>query len=768
MSGPAGRPSDGVKPKSNPFEEKWSQQTKRAGSKKQKPGLRKTGPASSGRNFFQDQRFGENKPELSEEDRYLARLQRERSRGTKKRKRYNLSDFLADENPAAEATGTQAPEFPAFAKDAQSKYSLLKDDFDAESLPSGSDGEADEGMIRFPLNADDEPEVKDIDSAGASDDEEAEGGDRNTRTHGEIMSEVMDKSKMFKALRQHTKAADEEKREELDKELPAIMALLSKGDKWKKSDSEGAVKKDGSKFNYESTFQSLAAERRARPSSRLKTEEEKEADERDRLEKLEETRKARMEGISDSEDDDDSDMDAESSSKSAEKAKTKVDKAQHASKVSSQGKPQAAPINEMESVPYFFDECPSTAAELTSWLNSASVSLRGVIVERLLKCFAISLNPSVNGPKLQNLLGLLLSRVVDLSGQVVNLASAAEEVDLLSKHIHTLSSKYPFVAIEWSREQLYESYTKLQCNPASALSDCWNISDVIVLRLLSRLFPGSDVRHSIATPLHLLLSEALSRCQSRNDQAYALGFFVCSVAVELSASSARLSGQVVDFLSRSASTYGLKNEEDEQSNGVTGLVLADCLKVNNKPCPNMRSKIIEAVKKLIVASLYRGRLPSIDLVYGPVLVVLAKNPAEFLATHNQVSKMAQESAKSRKALSLYSEKSIVVPKVLNPKFSAVNGVYRKHNRSRMRGETVEEMRESANRIRKALNKEERGYARDLRKEALLMAQERSEIDSEKNAYAESKSKELQVFLETQQATWKQAAKKQKQMSGKRW
>lgn len=81
---------------------------------------------------------------------------------------------------------------------------------------------------------------------------------------------------------------------------------------------------------------------------------------------------------------------------------------------------------------------------------------------------------------------------------------------------------------------------------------------------------------------------------------------------------------------------------------------------------------------------------------------------------------------------------------------------------------MEEMRESASRIRKTMNKKGLGYPRDFRKEALLAAQERSEIEPEKQAYAESKTKELQVLPENQQETRKQTAKKRKHMSGKRW
>ncbi len=787
MSGAQGVRRQEEKAASNPFEERWNRQTKRTQTKKAKM-AKSSAPVhalgSSRRNLFQDQRVGENNPGLGEEDRYLARLQRERSRGTRKRKRYNLSDFLDDEKANEQPSSVNGDEFPSMRNQGDGKYSVLKDDFDDESLLSDSDLEGGKDASKNDDNLTDVPPAKEcpVDEPSGDDEERGSG----IRTHREVMNEVMGKSKMFKALRQQAKAADEEQREELDKELPEIMALLVKTNQAKKRSKAPASNEDNSEFNYEATFQKLASEPRAHATNRLKTEEEKEAEERSRLEKLEETRRARMEGLVDSESDDEP-MNLEPTTNPTRKekiGKTLKSKGKLL-EASSKSQNQSCSIEDLDSVPYFFETCPSESSELAELLDIASVNLRGIIVERLVKCFAVSVDPSVNGPKLQRLLSLLLYRVHGLSRRGIGkLSLAAEEIDVLSKHIYVLASKYPSIAIEWSREQLYEMYNALQIKPKRALSKCWGVSQLLVLRLVSRIFPGSDVRHAVATPLLLLLSEALSRCKHKNDVDFAVACFICSIALELSAASTRISGQLMDFLCRGLAAYTYEEVEyssdsdvgkaqtcatcGSEVKSVKSLGLIDCIPSSGPSCKHASLKIGLALRRLTVAALFRGRLSCIDLVYEPVVNILSGVSSESSDVLQHILDDAQTCAATRSALSLYKEKSVVAPKVLNPKFSAVNGVYRKHNRSRVRGETVEEMRESACRIRKALKKEERGYARDLRKEALLMAQHRSEIEAEKLAHADAKSRELQIFLETQQATWKQAAKKQKQMTGKRW
>lgn len=756
----SGKSKNGEGKPSNPFEEKWNKQTQRAKKKKKTaPGLVLHPSKSSGRNSFQDQRVGENNPKMSEEDRYLARLQRERTRGTKKRKRYNLTDAW-DEMKAEERAAKEADEFAPKEPDA-SAHTVLQNVYDED------------GDIAL---SDEDEEVSDVavDDARVGDDgDSGDESDRSDhRTHREVMHEVMEKSKMYKAQRQQVKAVDEEYREVLDRELPEIMSLLTKS-----NNIEGNRKKDkvmDSKFDYEETLQMLAKESRARATTRLKTAEEKEAEERERLEELERTRLSRMQGLLDDSDEDSGNESAEDSETVAE-----VEKVLPSKKITAGASDKAVSVKTAEDVPYLFKKCPSESEELSNLLCTIAIELRGVVIERLLKCFAISLDPSTNGPKLRRLLVLLLDRVKALANSNRdNISNASEEIEVLVEHIYILSSKYPAPVIEWAREFLYEAYTALQQDSNVALSNRWGVSQLLMFRVLGKLFPGSDVRHTVITPMLLLLSEAMMPNRTKTDLDVAMCCFLCATFLEVSAASARISGQVIDFLARAVIRHSSRSGKEKSKSGkpscancgklvcdVNPLALTDCFALNE--CTHVALKIANCTRNLVSAALFRGRLASADLVFSSLLEGLSGSPKnEDLA--NSLKTHFQTQATTRKALTLYLQKSVAVPKAVNPKFTAVNGVYRKHSGNRHKPATVQQMRESAKRVRKALKKEERGYARDLRKEAMRVAQHRNEQDIEKRAHTDAKTLELKLFLENQQATWNQASKKQKQMSGKKW
>lgn len=741
--------------KNNPFEEQWIKKTKNdlLAKKRERPNSRAF--TFSGRNKVQDQRVGEKNPKLSEEDRYLARLQRERSRGTKKRKRFNIEDDVEEEEGQRKpgSKNLKVDEFPM--KDPTAwKYFMLNeanDDYQEGSENGDSDVEesTDKRLSRTRVDGN----ARDSDSDASVE----------PRTHQEVMNEVMMKSKMYKEQRQQTKAADEIQREALDEALPELMDLLRKSDEQKPASVDDDDDTNASSFNYEATLQALTMDRRAQPTHRLKTKEEKEVEERERLEELERTRLARMRGTDEIDEDDDNAVESDSSEDIDDNAENMQDEDEV--EVIRDGQ-----IEIQDEVPYLFKKCPSTPAELASLLLKTTVSLRGVVIERLLKCFAVSLNSS-NGPKLKRLLELFLGRIQSLSRSVKNVPLVVEEIEILTVHCYSLASKYPSVLIDWAKERLYSAYSDLQENREENLSVSWTIAHLLILRVIGQLFPGSDVRHGIMTPFFILISESISPARLKSDKDFALATFLCSIILELSSPSTRVSGQIVQFLATALASYpcsAVSANETKSTNGVdrnsgTPLLISDLVEEETTSA-HFRVKLGFAIRKLALAALYRGRMCNLDLIYAPI----SKGDLTDGETKSALCKLIKEQGATRKPLKLYTEKSVAIPKGLNPKFTATNGVFKKNNRGRFGLSSTQQSEESAKRIRKALNKEERGYARDLRNEAALRAQQQYEQESAKRDYSNAKTKELKLFLEEQQSTWNQAAKKQKKLSGKKW
>ncbi|XP_066386724.1 uncharacterized protein [Miscanthus floridulus] len=298
--------------RSNPFEAIWSRRkfdvlgkkskgeegrvsrSRSEAIRKRENTLLKEFVESGKSSVFHDRRIGERDDTLPEFDKAILRQQRERLAKLKRESKYNLSDD---------------DEYEANVHNMLSE----KDDFDEEvPLDDGSD---DEGKMvlskkRLSLQSDNHPSVTDLPQ----------------ETHGqkskkEVMTEIISKSKFYKAQRAKEREEDEHLVEKLDNDFASLaqtQALLSLTESAKvkvnKNDSSAGL--TGKEiFNkakadtYEKLVKEMVLDQRARPSDRTKTPEEIAQEEKERLEKLEEERQKRMLGTADSSDEDDDNED---------------------------------------------------------------------------------------------------------------------------------------------------------------------------------------------------------------------------------------------------------------------------------------------------------------------------------------------------------------------------------------------------------------------------------------------------------------------------
>ncbi|KAJ1308377.1 hypothetical protein OPQ81_004083 [Rhizoctonia solani] len=249
-----------------------------------------------------DRRFGENDATMTPEERMLERFTRERQRQAKG-VAFNLED---DEE---------------LTHYGQSLNAL--DDFDGTGIELDDDeesGQIDANVVRH-------------DHFGGFDDEKEDEPERK-KSKAEVMSEIIAKSKAYKAERQEQREADDNARHQLDQEFASIRDLLyapappdpsssgsnsiplgkprmqptpteeTKSDQADASTSEektGPVAKTDE--DYDQFVRELVFDKRSRPTDRLKTEEELAREAAEALEKAEKARLRRMRG-EESEDDD--------------------------------------------------------------------------------------------------------------------------------------------------------------------------------------------------------------------------------------------------------------------------------------------------------------------------------------------------------------------------------------------------------------------------------------------------------------------------------
>ncbi|KAJ3014689.1 nucleolar complex protein 14 [Thoreauomyces humboldtii] len=335
---------------SNPFEMKVTRQKHEVMGRKVKgatgkPGaVRKRGEENRKRTLavemdrknkdsaFVDRRFGEHDASMSMEDKMLERFMKEKSKRSDRGSMFNLQD-----NDDDEGMGELTHRGRALDEDVFNDAGLMRVGGDGEDSDGGG-GQIDKNTVRY------------THFGGFSDDEEGGpvGEDGRKKSKNEVMKEVIAKSKLHKRERQMQKEQDEDLADELDAQLDEIKGLLapskprparpSRDDRTGATDSNmvqvsnkrGRVDddddddgvdadratakaavfpdeptpaaKEGEQEieaydDYDRFVRELASERRAKPTDRLKTEEELAQDEKNKLEQLEQDRQRRMLGL---------------------------------------------------------------------------------------------------------------------------------------------------------------------------------------------------------------------------------------------------------------------------------------------------------------------------------------------------------------------------------------------------------------------------------------------------------------------------------------
>ncbi|KAI1345149.1 Nop14-like protein [Xylariaceae sp. FL0016] len=234
-----------------------------------------------------DRRFGENDPTMSLEQKMQERFVRE-----KLSHKSSMFD-LEDDEPNAGLTH--------LGKSLFENASL--DDFDEDDLAeSGSEDQGDERYTAKRLRGYD---VEDDDG------EEVDGQPERKKTKQEVYKEIIAKSKFHKAERQAQKDEDDDLREELDRELGDVRALLLNPSRdSKRNDGTAAETTAGGREqmerDYDLRLKALAMDRRAQASERTKSEGEKAQEALQKLQDLETRKAKRMRGEAASDSDEES------------------------------------------------------------------------------------------------------------------------------------------------------------------------------------------------------------------------------------------------------------------------------------------------------------------------------------------------------------------------------------------------------------------------------------------------------------------------------
>jgi nucleolar protein 14 len=549
-----------------------------------------------------DRRFGENDPTMTPEQRAAERFARQSERQLKKRSMFNLEDE-ADNNVQLTHMGHSL----TFGE------GDTQDDFKEENF-SPSDGGSDEleGESRS------ENFERPLKRRRLSDDEGAENQkDENSdllerkKSKQEVMREVIAKAKLHKYERQQAKEDDDDLRAELDKGLSDFLdsmqslrkspppsravedsvpimnpdrAALLAGEDRQKADQE-----------YNERVLQMAMDKRSKPSTRTKTDEEKAGEEAGRLRDLEAERLRRMQGAAegsdeeneqaaqilddleqddaeafglgqaangfkkrsslDVEDEDDFVLDDDliASDSELDLAAEDDEASGEESAIEDDGDddfinglvlpPDTAfhKTNSLNGSPgrslSFTYPCPTTHEEFLSILQDTSVDDVPTVVQRIRALYHPKLSAG-NKAKLEAFAAVLTQHVAYLADKESHAPNGV--LESLLRHLHSLAKSHPSAIAAAIRTRLKDiaDSRPLELRPG----------DFIILTGISTVFPTSDHFHSVVTPASLTIAQFLGQSRRLTLMQLVQGAYCCTLALQYQNFSKRFIPEVMTYI----------------------------------------------------------------------------------------------------------------------------------------------------------------------------------------------------------------------------
>uniref|UniRef100_A0ACD5V2I2 Uncharacterized protein n=1 Tax=Avena sativa TaxID=4498 RepID=A0ACD5V2I2_AVESA len=874
--------------RSNPFEAIWSRRKFDVLGKKRKGEERRTSRSHSEAihkrentllkefeqiaksSVFHDRRIGERDETLPEFDKAILRQQREHMAKLKRVSKYNLSDEEEEEDGVHHSHTLSG-----------------NDDFD-EEVPLSDDSD-DEGKIALAKKN------LSLQSSGPPSEIDLPEETHGHKSKKEVMSEIILKSKFYKAQKAKEKEEDEHLVDKLDSDFallaqtPALLSLTESARLNAHTNNSSTIHQGLSGLarkeifskekpdSYDKLVKEMVMDQRARPSDRTKTPEELAQEEKERLEELEKERHKRMMGTAESSDEEDDDeegdhhMKADNSKsisgddlgdsfsfdKSTKQKKGWVDEIyeKEGRKIGEDGasgdegsgdedededadedvddndddddddddfgnmpardweqsdddavsvedekdnvkekeqvtgdkviKTDAQNLNRVsnakqqpvknEDLPFVI-EAPNNLQDFCSFVDGRSETEIIEIISRIRTCNSIRL-AAENRKKMQVFYGVLLQYFAVLATKS---PVRFEVIETLVKPLIEMTGETPYFAAICARERLIHARTRLCEDIKVPGKSSWpSLKTLLLLRLWSLIFPCSDFRHAVATPVLLLMCEYLMRCPIQSGRDVAVGSFLCSMVLAATKESKKFCPEAIGFLQTLLVT-SLNGEVGNQINDqfMELKTLKPWLHVSEQVQEVNRMNIIEVMSMdpdspffssdkfkagvlLSVAECLKGfviiheDIRSFPEIFMPISSLLQQImekshlPAPLREISHEVidfiKKRSDEHYASRDPLQMRKQKPEPI-KQLNPKFEE----------NYIKGLDYDPDRERAQlkKLKKRLKSEKKGAVRELRKDNYFLSavKEKDRIKQEQER-AEKYGKAM-AFLQEQESAFK--------------
>jgi nucleolar protein 14 len=661
------------------------------------------------------------------------------------------------------------------AKKGASAFDLEGGDEDEELLTHGGraleyNGDYDAASVEGSENEDDFPSRKraheDIEDMAPN---QAEDEPDRKKSRAEIMEEVVKKSKLHKFERQRAKEEDDDVRIELDKDLSDVRAALSafqqaldrpKAVNVAPEDStalpalhpDRAALMDGvasqlDDKSYDLQLRKIANDKRAKPTDRIRTEEEISQQAADKTQELEAQRLKRMAGLSDEDSDDEpvveeqpenifepEDID-DAAEFGFQSNQTKIrhtrpegiddeddfliedDFIARDSASDSEVEFDAEESEESDDDLLEIDAslpkstksvtCPRTLEQVEAAFEGIGYSQYHETI-RTIRLRTDPAGHSSNKSKLEDLSASLVEYIAVLPSKDPKVPS--EVLDVIIRHIHSMARKSSDAISNAFRQHLREMHASKSMTPG----------DLVILTAIGAIYPTSDHFHQIVTPAIILMARWLGLTASLTPKDSATGAFLSSLCLKYQSLSKRYIPELMRFTTAAISIKAPKH------------LLA-----------------IHVANLLQMATLWSDK-PAFVEIFTPTLTALKSINATKAITRLTV--LLNQSALARQPLQLHNHRPLAIKSAV-PRFEEGFDPSKHYDPDADRAETQ--------RLTKEFKKEKKGAMRELRKDANFLAREKLRETKEKDRAYDDKYKRLVAEIQGEEGRESKLYEKEK-------
>ncbi|KAK6185807.1 hypothetical protein SNE40_007956 [Patella caerulea] len=196
-------------------------------------------------------------------------------------------------------------------------------------------------------------------------------------------------------------------------------------------------------------------------------------------------------------------------------------------------------------LPYTFP-APTSYDDWLNLIQGLNTTDQVTVVERILKLYHPSLGEG-NKQKLQTFHGFLVQYFGDLALQE---PPELELMDKLVLPIYSLTKMSPDNAAEifqneiMSRQEEFRQITERKHGRGLYLG----LDTLLMLKVVSIIFPTSDFQHKVTTPSLLFMAQMLGQTPVNSERDIIYGLYICNLCLEFIGMSKRFIPEVISFL----------------------------------------------------------------------------------------------------------------------------------------------------------------------------------------------------------------------------